>query len=100
MINKVTVSLNSNDVFEPGTMFWYEEGDYVKLVQSPPSREVILTKAGRSIWHLVAGGNLIAQEIVEKLQDRFSEELVIANLEAMVNMGLITTKTNFLWQEE
>jgi len=100
MMSRGRVSLNLNNVLEPGTTSWYEEGDYVGLMQHQPLREVILTKVGRSIWQLVTNGNLTAQEIIEKLQNRYSEEVIIANLETMVNMQLVRTKKNFLWQEE
>ncbi|MBT9139347.1 MAG: hypothetical protein DDT31_01931 [Syntrophomonadaceae bacterium] len=94
------VDLDLNNVIEPGTMLWYEEGDYVISIQERPRRDVILTKASRSIWQLVTDGNLTPQEIIEKLRDCFSEEHIMANLEMMVNIGLIRTKENFLWQEE
>lgn len=94
------VALNLDNVLEPTTMFWYEEGDYVILAQDRPRRDIILTKAGRSIWQLVPDGNLTAQEIIQTLQDRFTPEHIIATLDMMVNMGLIISKKNFLWQEE
>ena len=93
-------ALDLNNVLEPGPIFWYEEGDYVISVQDRPRRDIILTKAGRSIWQLVPDGNLTAQEIIQTLQDRFTPEHIMATLEMMVNMGLIRTKKNFLWQEE
>jgi len=100
MINKGRGSLNLNNVLEPATLFWYEEGDYVRLRQSQLSREVILTKAGRSIWQLVSDGKLTGQEIIENLRHRYTEEVIISGLETMVNMKLIRTKENFLWEEE
>lgn len=100
MMSRGRVSLNLNNVLEPGTMSWYEEGDYVRIMQHQPHREVMLTKASRSIWQLVTNNNLAVEEIIEKLQHSYSKELIIANLETMVNMQLVRTKENFLWQEE
>jgi hypothetical protein len=100
MISRGRVSLNLNNVLEPATRSWYEEEDYVRLMQVCPSREIILTKVGRSIWQLVTDGDFTPQEIIEKLRGSFSEEHIVANLEMMVNIGLIRTKENFLWQEE
>ncbi|MBT9149520.1 MAG: hypothetical protein DDT28_00952 [Dehalococcoidia bacterium] len=94
------VSLNLDNVLEPVAMFWYQEGDYVILIQHQPRREIILTKAGRAIWELVTNDNLTAAEIIERLQHRYSEEVIMANLETMLNMELIRTKRSSLWQEE
>jgi len=92
--------LGLDDVLEPATRVWCEEGTHVRLVQPWPRREVILTRAARSIWGVVTDRNSTGQQIIEGLRDVFSEEDILANLEMMVNRGLIRRSANFLWREE
>jgi len=100
MTMRKKVSLNVNDVLESSTLWWYQEGDFVRLVQPQPDRDVILTRAGKLIWQLVIDGNVTSQEIVTKLKDYYSEDRIMANIQMMLDMQIIRVKKNYLWQEE
>ncbi len=100
MTDKKQSVLDLDSVLEVATLSWYEEHDSIRLMQAMPTREIILTEAGRSIWLLIADGNWTAQEIVAHLRFRYREDLIIATLEAMLGMGVIVPQRDFLWQEE
>jgi len=80
-------------------MFWYQEGNYVRITQHQPRREVFLTGCAKSIWELIGNEKVTVEQIIERLRDFHSSESVLENVKQLLHMGLITMR-NYLWQEE
>ncbi len=89
-----------NTVIEPIVNLWFDEINYIKILQTEPKREVYLTRCEMDIWRLLAEEDYTVNSIIEKLQDKHEKDVVLESLGKLDEYMLISKKKNYLWKND
>lgn len=89
-----------NTVIEPIVNLWFDEINYIKILQTEPKREVYLTRCEMDIWRLLAEEDHTINNIIERLQDKHEKDVVLEALSKLDEYMLISEKKNYLWKND